>query len=111
MLLIAMIALYLLFLPPLLLSGSLDDRCRCPCDRLRRRRSYPLYRRASRQAEPTLLSHISPTVLYLSVALGLCCCYVTILFYCISYHCRPLITFGYPMLLYIYITAVDPALC
>src|SRR4051812_34582321 len=25
--------------PPLLLSGSLDDRCRCPCDRLRRRRS------------------------------------------------------------------------
>src|SRR3954465_11608560 len=36
-----MIALYLLFLPPLLLSGSPDDRCRCPCDRLRRRRPYP----------------------------------------------------------------------
>src|SRR3954465_10500230 len=27
--------------PPLLLSDSLDDRCRCPCARLRRRRSYP----------------------------------------------------------------------
>src|SRR3954470_23478904 len=26
------------FFPPLLLSGSPDDRCRCPCDRLRRRR-------------------------------------------------------------------------
>src|SRR3954466_15277002 len=75
-----MLALYLLFLPPLLLSGSPDDRCRCPCDRLRRRRSYPLYRRATRQAEPLPLSHISPTVLYLSVALGICCCYVTILF-------------------------------
>src|ERR1041384_3226146 len=24
--------------PPLLLSGSPDERCRCPCDRLRRRR-------------------------------------------------------------------------
>src|SRR3954467_7482835 len=60
--------------------------------RLRRRRPYP-YRRASRQAEPLPLSHISPTVLYLSVALGICCCYVTILFNCIAYHCRPLFTF------------------
>src|SRR4051812_30012555 len=85
-----MIALYLLFLPPLLLSGSLDDRCRCPCDRLRRRRSYPLYRRASRQAEPLPLSHISPTVLYLSFALGICCCYVTILFQLHSLSLSPL---------------------
>src|SRR3954468_11914301 len=90
MLLIAMIALYLLFLPPLLLSGSLDDRCRCPCARLRRRRSYP-YRRASRQAEPLPLSHISPTVLYLSVALGICCCYVTILFQLHSLSLSPLV--------------------
>src|SRR4051812_17883329 len=36
---------------PLLLSDRPDDRCRRPCDRLRRRRQY-LYRRASRQAEP-----------------------------------------------------------
>src|SRR3954469_9375962 len=98
---------------PLLLSGSLDDRCRCPCDRLRRRRSYPLYRRASRQAEPLPLSHISPTVLYLSVALGICCCYITILFNCIAYHGRPLITFpiSYAAYTYIIYTAVDPALC
>ena len=87
--------------PPLLLSGSLDDRCRCPCDRLRRRRSYPPYCRASRQADPLPLSHISPTFLYLSVALGICCCYVTILFNCIAYLCRPLISFRYPMLPYI----------
>src|SRR3954462_12029359 len=90
--LLFMCALYLLFLPPLLLFGSPDDRCRCPCDRLLRRRPYP-YRRASRQAEPLPLSHMSPTVLYLSVALGICCCYVTILFNCIAYHCRPLFTF------------------
>src|SRR3954467_9678533 len=72
----AMISLYLLFPPPLF-----SDRPRCyrrlhRCRvRLRRRRSYP-YRRASRQAEPLPLSHISPICLYLSVALGICCCYV-----------------------------------
>ena len=51
--------LYLLFIPPLLLSGSLDDRCRCPCDRLRRRRSYPLPSsfQASRATSP--LPHIA----------------------------------------------------
>src|SRR3954466_851048 len=90
-------ALYLLFLPPLLLSGSLDDRCRCPCDRRRRRRSYP-YCRASRQAEPLPLSHISSTCLYLSVALGICCCYAIFLFKCIACHCRHLLyLFLYPM--------------
>src|SRR3954470_13609876 len=73
----------------------------------------PPYRRASRQAEPLPLSLISPTCLYLSVALGICCCYVTILFYCIAYHCRPLITFpiSYTAYTYIIYTAVDPALC
>src|ERR1043165_2274898 len=98
MLLIAMIALYLLFLPPLLLYDSLDDRCRCPCDRLRRRRSYPLYRRASRQAEPLPLSLISPTCLYLSVALVICYCYVTVLFNCIAIIVAPGLPFRYPML-------------
>src|SRR3954463_15995678 len=78
--------------PPLLMSGSLDDRYRCPYDRLRHRRSYPPpYRRASRQAVPLHLSHISPTCLYLSVALGICCCYVAYLFNCIACFCRPLI--------------------
>ena len=110
--LFAMRALYLLFLPPLLLSGSLDDRCRCPCDRLHRLRLYR-YRRATRQAEPLPLSLISPTFLYLSVALGICCCYVISLFYCIACHCRPLITFSDILcsLIYIIYTAVDPALC
>src|SRR3954462_15355987 len=62
------------FFPLLLLSGSPDDRCRCPCVRLlRRRRTYPDYR-ATRQAEPLPLSHIPPTFLYLSVALGISCC-------------------------------------
>src|SRR3954462_5194444 len=62
-----MFALYLLFLPPLLLFGSLDDRCRCPCDRLRRRRSYPLPSsfQASRATSP--LPHIT----YLSIFI--CC--------------------------------------
>src|SRR3954464_13303753 len=105
-------ALYLLFPPPLLLSGSPDDRCRCPCDRLRRRRPY-LYRRASRQAEPLPLSHISPTFLYLSVALGICCCYVTFLFKCIACLCRPLMYLSFILLqpIYIIYNAVDPALC
>src|SRR3954470_23904707 len=113
MLLIATIVLYLLFFPPLLLFGSLDDRCRCPCDRLRRRRSYPLYRRASRQAEPLPLSHISPTVLYLSVAQGICCCYVTILFQLHSLSLSPLDYFpiSYAAYTYIIYTAVDPAFC
>src|SRR3954464_6569878 len=105
-----MIALYLLFLPPLLLSGSLDDRCRCPCDRLRRRRSYPHYRRASRQAEALPLSHISFTCLYLSVALGVCCCYVTFLFKCIACHCRHLLYLSYILCSLLY-TTVNHALC
>src|SRR3954466_11176273 len=71
-----MIALYLLFPPPFI-SGR--PRCyrrlhRCRV-RLRPRRQYP-DRRASRQAEPLPLSHISPICLYYSVALGICCCYV-----------------------------------
>ena len=45
-----------------------------PLDRLLRRRPYP-YRRASRQAVPLHLSSISPICLYLSVALGIGCCY------------------------------------
>src|SRR4051812_12473116 len=106
--LLCVLCIYCFF--PLLLFGSLDDRCRCPCDRLRRRRSYPPYRRAYTQAEPLPLSLISPTCLYLSVALGICC-YVTILFYCIAYHCRPLITspISYAAYTYIFYTEVDPA--
>src|SRR4051812_20286239 len=37
------------FCPPPLLSGSPDGRCRCPCDRLRRRRPSAYYR-ATRKA-------------------------------------------------------------
>src|SRR3954469_9215091 len=77
------------FLPPL----SSDRGCdRCRCCPLRSTTSsttvYP-YRRATRQAVPHHLSHISPICLYLYVALGICCCYVTVLFKCIAYHCRP----------------------
>src|SRR3954466_2351049 len=36
------------------------------------------------------LSHISPTYLYLSVALGICCCYVTFLFQMHSLSLSPL---------------------
>ena len=89
---------------PLSLSGSSGDRCRCPCDRLRRRRPYSSYYRASRQAEPLPLSHISPTCLFLSVALGICCCYVAYLLKCIACHCRHLLyLFLYPMQPIIYI--------
>src|SRR3954464_13064597 len=37
------------------------------------------------------LSLISPFCLYYSVALGICRCYVTILFNCIACHCRHLL--------------------
>src|SRR4051812_20216434 len=67
-------------------------RCRL---RLRRRRQYH-YRRASRQAEPLHLSLISPTCLYLSVALFICCCYFTFLFKCIACLCRPLLYIPLP---------------
>src|SRR3954467_5944579 len=82
------------FSPLFYCFGSPDDHCRCPCVRLRRRRPYPYYR-ATRQAEPLPLSHISPTFLYLSVALGICCCYVTFLFKCIACHCRHLLYLSY----------------
>src|SRR3954463_485448 len=87
-----MLCIYCFFTPSL--SSSPDDRCRCPCDRLRRRRPYPYYR-ATRQAEPLPLSHISPICLYLSIALGICCCYVTFLFKCIACHCRHLLYLSY----------------
>src|SRR3954469_19254396 len=79
------------FLPPPLFSGR--PRCYRRLHRYRvrllHRRPYP-YCRATRQAEPLPLSHISPTFLYLSFALGICCCYVTFLFKCIACLCRPL---------------------
>src|SRR4051812_31921673 len=53
------------------------------------------YRRASRQAEPLPLSHISPILLYLSIALGICCCYISYLFNCIACHCRHLLYLSY----------------
>src|ERR1041384_5787384 len=63
---ISIVVMYLLFLPPLLLSDSPNGHCRCPCVRLRRRRPYP-YFRASRKAVPLHLSLISPICLYLSI--------------------------------------------
>src|SRR3954470_25028177 len=92
-----MLALYLLFLPPLLLSCSLDDRCRCPCDRLRRRRSYPLPSsfQASRATSP--LPHIA----YLSIFI--CCTRNMLLlrYFPIQMHSLSLsplvVTFVYPM--------------
>src|SRR4051812_26911356 len=63
-----MLALYLWFLPPpLLLSGSPDDRCRCPCDRLRRRRPYPLLLSFQASSATSPLPHIA----YLSIFI--CC--------------------------------------
>src|SRR3954463_2324377 len=44
------------------------------------------------------LSHISPTFLYLSVALGICCCYVNFLFKCIACLCRPLMYLSFILL-------------
>src|SRR3954463_12701313 len=44
------------------------------------------------------LSHISPTFLYLSVALGICCCYVAFLFKCIACLCRPLMYLSFILL-------------
>src|ERR1044071_1690710 len=39
------------------------------------------------------LPQISPIFPYISCTRHCCYCYVTILFNCIAYHCRPLITF------------------
>src|SRR4051812_37494781 len=89
-----MLALYLLFLPPLLLSGSPDDRCRCPCVRLLRGRPCtPTVELPGKQCPVTSPSYRLPVFTCL-FALGISCCYVTILFNCIAYHCRPLITFS-----------------
>ena len=89
---IVFIAVYLLF-PPLLPIVDTTAAGATPLVRLlHQRRPYP-YRRASRQAVPLHLSLISPIYLYYSVALGICCCYVIILFNCIACDCRPLITF------------------
>src|ERR1041385_5096434 len=110
---IAIIVVYLLFLPPLLLSGSLDVRCRCPCDRLRRRRPHP-YRRASRQAEP----FSSPDIACLSVLSCTrhcyCCCYG---YNPIQLHSLILLPLDVPSLSYaacyicILYSAVSPAHC
>src|ERR1041385_4536665 len=86
---IAIIVVYLLFFP-LLLSDRPDDRCRRPCDRLRRRRPYP-YPRASRKAEP----FSSPYIAYLFrkfLPLGMftAATTITIIFNCIACFCRPL---------------------
>src|SRR3954468_7068430 len=87
---IAIIVVYLLFLPPFF-ADRRCGRCRCCplCLTTSSTTVYP-YCLASRQAVPHHLSHILPICLYLSVAPGICCCYVTVIFYCIACHCRPL---------------------
>src|ERR1044071_1485548 len=89
--------LYLLFLPPLLLSGSPDDRCQCPCDRLHRRRSTLL---SSFQASsaPSPLPHITYLfVLSYCTRHMLLLCYNPIQLHSLSL--SPLvIPFRYPML-------------
>ena len=55
---ILLLLCYLWCSPPLLLSGRPRDRCRYPCDRLRRRRPPPS--RLSNQASPPLIIPISP---------------------------------------------------
>src|SRR3954465_11020037 len=78
------------------------------CSVGRRPRPVPLCSSASSATVPLLssyqasraipLSHISPTFLYLSVALGICCCYVTFLFKCIACLCRPLMYLSFILL-------------
>src|SRR3954470_12142493 len=70
--------------PPPLIDYFVDDR-------------VPLL--SSFQASRAIpLSHISPTFLYLSVALGICCCYVAFLFKCIACLCRPLMYLSFILL-------------
>src|SRR3954469_26062373 len=52
--------------------------------------STPTVELPGKQSHSPLLSHISPTYLYLSVALGICCCYVTFLFQMHSLSLSPL---------------------
>src|SRR3954465_10772512 len=86
-----MIALCLLFLPPLLLSGSPDDRCRCPCVRLRRRRPYPLSSSLQASSATSPLPHIA----YLSIFI--CCTRHMLLLRCypIQMHSLSLSPLGY----------------
>src|SRR4051812_39754959 len=108
-----MCALYLLFLPPLLLSGSPDDRCRCPCDRLRRRRSCtPTIELPGKQSHSPL-----PHIAYCSIFIC-CTSHMLLLRYnSIQLHSLSLsplvLPFLYPMHTnkYILYIAVNPALC
>src|ERR1041384_111327 len=110
---IACIAVYLLFLPPpLLLSDSPDDRCRCPCDRLLRRRPCtPTVELPGKQSHSPL-----PHIAYCSIFI--CCTrHMLLLRYCpIQLHSLSLLPLdyfpiSYAAYTYIIYTAVDPALC
>src|SRR3954466_4142340 len=111
---ISCIAVYLLFLPPLLLSGSPDDRCRCPVidcvgdDRTPLLSSF----QASRATSP--LPHIA----YFSIFI--CCTRHMLLlrYFPIQMHSLSLLPFDVPFLypiaayiIYIIYSAVDPAPC
>src|SRR3954466_6642405 len=109
-----MCALYLLFLPPLLLSGSPDDRCQCPCVRLLHRRSCTTTVELPGKQSHSPLPHIA----YFSIII--CCTRHMLLLRCfpIQMHSLSLSPFDVPFLypiaayiIYIIYTAVDPALC
>src|SRR3954468_12207107 len=116
--LIAMFALYLLFLPPLfccLRQTPLLPPTTPLLSTTTSPTTVPLP--SSYQASRAIpLSHISSIYLYYSVALGICCCYVTPI-QLHSYSLSPLdYLFRYPMQpvinkLYKYYTAVNPAPC
>src|SRR3954471_20019647 len=113
---VCMFALYLLFPSPLILRQT---PLLPPTTPLPSTTTSPttVPRPSSFQASRAIpLSHISPTVLYLSIALGICCCYVNpIQMHSLSL--SPLdYLFRYPMQpvinkLYKYYTAVNSAPC
>ena len=89
-----MFALYLLFLPPFCYSSVDSAAIADYTDADAPSFDYfvddlTLYCRATRQAAIPL-SHISPTYMYLSVALGICCCYHSVLFQLHSLSLSPL---------------------
>src|SRR3954464_1444284 len=88
--LLFMLALYLLFLPPL--YSPVDPTA--AADYTAAEYDYfvddptPTVELPGKQSHS--LPQISPIFPYFSCTRHYCCCYVTILFYCIAFFCRPL---------------------
>ena len=79
-----LLAMYLMFLPPLL-SGRPRDRCWCPCDRLCRQQ--PSFLSEQPGKPPLLIIPILP-IPFSHACIRFCYCYWLLLFWCIACFCN-----------------------